>query len=289
MVTSVLPLTTIDNITAQASLDVAALASQLTGLSGGVAHGAIFGNGETLTSGVYDVGEAAAIQGTLTLDAEGNSSALFVFRITGALSSVAASEILLTNGASAANVFWKVDGAVGLGANSTFVGTAVAVTAAASLAAASIMTGRLLSTAGAVSIDSSISMSIPEIPLLGAIRLGVLSTFAMFSSAGAVANTGASNIVGDIGSNDGAISGFESPTVLDGRIYTIGDPGDTPNTKELRQRRKLELAAIKRSIDSNPRATYDITQLPTTYSDNGIFDNANANGLLLGRPWTTGL
>jgi hypothetical protein len=284
MVTSVLPLTTIDDITAQAAIDVAALAAELTGLAGGVSHGAVFGNGETLTPDIYDVGEAAAIQGILTLDARGDPSALFVFRITQALSSVAASEILLTNGANAANVFWKVDGAVALGANSTFVGTAVAVTAAASLAAASTMIGRLLSTAGAISIDSSILISIPEIPLLGPIRLGVLSTFAMFSSAGAVANTGESVIVGDIGSNSGAISGFESSTVT-GNIYTEGSAGTTPNTKERRQKAKLELAAINRAAEGNPRATYNITQLPTKYADNNIIDNANTGGLIVGRPW----
>jgi hypothetical protein len=59
-------------------------------------------------------------------------------------------------------------------------------------------------------------------------------------------------------------------------------------TKELRQKAKLDLAATKRAADGNPRATYDITQLPTQYDDNGIIDNANAGGLVEGRPWTTG-
>jgi hypothetical protein len=56
-------------------------------------------------------------------------------------------------------------------------------------------------------------------------------------------------------------------------------------TKELRQKSKLDLAAAKRATDGNPRATYDITQLPTQYDDNGIIDNPNAGGLQLGRPW----
>lgn len=59
-------------------------------------------------------------------------------------------------------------------------------------------------------------------------------------------------------------------------------------TKELRQKAKLDLAAAKRAADGNARATYDITQLPTQYDDNGIIDNANSGGLVLGRPWTTG-
>ena len=56
-------------------------------------------------------------------------------------------------------------------------------------------------------------------------------------------------------------------------------------TKELRQKAKLDLAAAKRAADGNPRATYDITQLPTQYNNNGIIDNPNTSGLQLGRPW----
>ncbi len=58
-------------------------------------------------------------------------------------------------------------------------------------------------------------------------------------------------------------------------------------TKELKQKAKLDLAAVKRSTNGNPRATYDITQLPTQYSDNDVVDNPNTGGLVTGRPWTT--
>jgi hypothetical protein len=56
-------------------------------------------------------------------------------------------------------------------------------------------------------------------------------------------------------------------------------------TKELRQIAKLDLAATDRAAVGNPRATYDITQLPTQYDNNGIIDNANTGGLVQGRPW----
>jgi len=57
-------------------------------------------------------------------------------------------------------------------------------------------------------------------------------------------------------------------------------------TKELKQKAKLTLAAAKRAADGNPRATYDITQLPTQYSGNTVVDNPNTGGLVQGRPWT---
>jgi len=58
-------------------------------------------------------------------------------------------------------------------------------------------------------------------------------------------------------------------------------------TKELRQKAKLDLAATNRAAVGNPRATYDITQLPTQYDDNAVVDNPNVGGLVQGRPWTT--
>ncbi len=57
-------------------------------------------------------------------------------------------------------------------------------------------------------------------------------------------------------------------------------------TKELRQKAKLDLAAADRAADGNPRATYDITELPTQYDDNTVVDNPNVGGLQQGRPWS---
>lgn len=61
----------------------------------------------------------------------------------------------------------------------------------------------------------------------------------------------------------------------------------TMTTKELKQKAKLDLAEIKRAADGNPRATYDIEQLPTKYDNNDIIDTPNIGGLVVGRPWTT--
>lgn len=58
-------------------------------------------------------------------------------------------------------------------------------------------------------------------------------------------------------------------------------------TKEARQKAKLDLAASDRARVGNPRATYNISQLPTKYSGNNVVDNANTGGLVQGRPWVT--
>jgi hypothetical protein len=58
-------------------------------------------------------------------------------------------------------------------------------------------------------------------------------------------------------------------------------------SKQQRQIQKLDIASKARAADSNARATYDTTQLPTLYSGNDVVDNANVGGLVVGRPWTT--
>jgi len=67
--------------------------------------------GVTLTPGVYCFTAAAALTGTLTLDAQGDPNAVFIFKIgtggTGALTGTSFS-VVLANGAAPCNVFWWV-------------------------------------------------------------------------------------------------------------------------------------------------------------------------------------
>ena len=67
--------------------------------------------------------------------------------------------------------------------------------------------------------------------------------------------------------------------------WTITPAASGLADKEARQIAKLDLAETNRAAVGNPRATYDITQLPTRYSGNDIVDNANTGGLVVGRPW----
>jgi hypothetical protein len=73
-----------------------------------------------------------------------------------------------------------------------------------------------------IAIQSLLFIAITSLALIAPIKtsaqtlpnLGTAANFAIFTSNGAVGNTGVSVINGDIGSNLGAISGFESPTVV---------------------------------------------------------------------------
>jgi hypothetical protein len=181
-------------------------------------HAPTFGSGETLNAGVYAIAGAGSIVGTLTLDALGDPNAVFIFRLAGAFSTGASSSVILANGASACNVFCVAQGAVSLGATSTMKGTVIANNGAVSAGAGSSIIGRLFSTAGVASIDGS-NITIPT--SCTDLDLGILSSFAVFTSLGAVGNTGSSNVTGNLGTNGGIFTGFSTATV-NGTLYTPG-------------------------------------------------------------------
>ena len=66
----------------------------------------------------------------------------------------AGAQMSLVNGAQASNVFWQVNGAGGIGAGATFVGTLMAHDAVA-VGAGTIFNGRALALTGAVSLSWS--------------------------------------------------------------------------------------------------------------------------------------
>ena len=151
-----------NSVTAQGILDLNVLISDVTGLATTDAtHPALFGT-ETLLPGVYNIAGATAITTleTLTLDAQGDPSALFVIRITGAFTTGAGASVVLANGAVAGNVFWYVNGAIALAANTSMIGNLIANVGAVSMAAGGSLDGRMLSTTGAIS-GSGFTLSAP--------------------------------------------------------------------------------------------------------------------------------
>jgi len=98
----------------------------------------------------------------LYLNALGNPDAVFVIKITGALSTSTYAKVLLTNGAQAKNVYWKVTGAVEINDYSEFKGVIVANNGAINIKTGVELLGRALSTSGAVSTEAvTITMQTP--------------------------------------------------------------------------------------------------------------------------------
>lgn len=67
-------------------------------------------------------------------------------------------------------------------------------------------------------IATLIALVFPLISFAQLPTLGTAENFAIFTTIGALDNTGTSNITGDIGTDNGAIAGFGAPTVVNGTI-----------------------------------------------------------------------
>jgi len=163
---------------------------------------------------------AVALLGTLTLDGENNPDSVFLFKIAAAFNVGAGAKVELTNGAKACNVFWVVEAAIVIGANSDMIGMFLSNGAAVGIGADCVIEGQMFSTAAALTSSADFITTPTDCSY---IDMGVLSTFSMFTSIGAITNTSSSTISGNIGSNLGAITGFETST-LNGTIYTPETP-----------------------------------------------------------------
>ena len=112
--------------------------------------------GTTKTAGIYNSANGTfGLTNTLTLDAEGNPDAVFIFQTASTLITGGSSVVVLTNGAQACNVFWQVGSSATLGANSTFKGNILALTSA-TLTTGAAVEGRVLARNGAVTLDTNV-------------------------------------------------------------------------------------------------------------------------------------
>jgi hypothetical protein len=136
---------------AQARADTLIAYNQLAALPGGPNAGGGNLANLTLAPGVYTAAAGSfRIQGgSLTLDAQGNPNATFVFQMASTLTvggpgAAFPSSIVLANGAQAKNVFWQVGSAatINAGGGGTMVGTIIA------------QTGVTFSTAGALAVTT---------------------------------------------------------------------------------------------------------------------------------------
>jgi hypothetical protein len=204
----------------QGVIDVNGIYNDLMNEPGGVAHGLVFGSSEVLTPGVYDVTGAASIAGTLTLDGEGDSDAIFIIRATGAFTTGVGTIVNLIGGASSNNIFWVSEGAMSTGDPTTMYGTLVSHGAAVSLGANTDLEGRMFTTTGAITMGANSTLTAPT----GAsyIDLGVLSAFVMFTPSGAISGCATCAVTGDVGTAAGVTSAF------DGIVGTVYAPGTEP-------------------------------------------------------------
>ena len=111
--------------------------------------------GQTLTAGVYKSTSSLENSGAVTLDAQGNPDAVFIFQIASTLTTGSGSHVVLANGAKACNVFWQVGSSATLGTNSVFKGNILALTSI-TITTGVNLEGRALARNGAVTLDTDV-------------------------------------------------------------------------------------------------------------------------------------
>jgi methionine-rich copper-binding protein CopC len=108
--------------------------------------------GKTLAPGIYKSNSTLLIQaGDLTLDAQGDPNAVWIFQIASGFTTVggAGGNIILSGGAQASNIFWQVGSSATIGDNTKFKGNVLALTSITMNSNATVV-GRMLVINGAV-------------------------------------------------------------------------------------------------------------------------------------------
>ena len=108
--------------------------------------------GLTLPPGLYKSTSSLAISsGDLTLDAQGDQNAVFIFQMASTLTTSSSRSVVLIGGAKAVNVYWQVGSSATLGTMSAFQGTIMA-NQSISLGTGAHLSGRALARVGAVTL-----------------------------------------------------------------------------------------------------------------------------------------
>jgi hypothetical protein len=141
-------------IAAQAKADLLLAYTDATGRPPGTVEADL--SGMTLGAGVYTSGStmSIAVSGVLTLDAKGDANAVWIFQVGSALTVNNNAQVLLINGAKAANVFWAVGSSSTLGTGVSFKGNILAQSSN-SLGTLSVVEGRMLCSTGQITLLSN--------------------------------------------------------------------------------------------------------------------------------------
>jgi len=132
--------------------------------------------GRTLTPGVYTSASSLGLSGQLTLDAQGDPNAVFIFQAGSSLIVGSGSQVNLIGGAQACNVYWQVGSSATIGTGSTFVGNIMALTSITMTTAATLQ-GSALARNGAVTLDTNtITMATCAAPTGGGTTPGTTTT-----------------------------------------------------------------------------------------------------------------
>jgi len=120
--------------------------------------------GMTLFAGVYNFDTSAFLTGTLTLDAQGDPNARFVFQMGSSLITASNSVVNVINSGVDCNVYWQVGSSATIGTFTAFAGHILALTSISLNTGATIVEGSALARNGAVTMDSNVITTCAVVP-----------------------------------------------------------------------------------------------------------------------------
>ena len=202
--------------------------------------------GLTLYSGLYKSNSALEItSGDLTLDAQGDVNAVWVFQIASDFNMTSGRQVFLSGGAKASNIFWQVGSSATFGTTTVMKGTIMAY-AGITFATGASLEGRALARTEAVTLQSNTIGGTGDSPVRAGVFLGTAANFKVLAGS-KIKSTGATAVTGDIGvSPSTEITGFP-PATLTG----VQHPGNA--TSEAAQ------VDLKAAFDTTASRTADST------------------------------
>src|ERR1051325_4896527 len=119
--------------------------------------------GLTLAPGLYKSTSSLEISsGDLTLDAQGDPNAVWIFQMASTFITTVGRQVILTGGAKAANIYWQFGSSATLGTISVVKGNILAL-ASITLNTGATLEGRALARTAAVSLDSNtVGLGVPS-------------------------------------------------------------------------------------------------------------------------------
>ena len=129
--------------------------------SGGIYRPGLYWSGSTIDLGVSR---------TITLDAQNDPDAVFIFQATSAITTLGGTEVILLNQAQAKNVFWVAGTAATIGVSSKFKGTVISNTEAITVhngtggivGVPTLVEGRMFSRGAAITVEEFATVTVPE-------------------------------------------------------------------------------------------------------------------------------
>jgi ice-binding like protein len=138
----------------QAKADLGTMYGSLAGMPCTVTMTGVDLGGQTLAPGVHCFATSAGLTGVLTLDAQGDTAAVFVFQMGSTLTVASGASVVVINGAQGRHVWWQVGSSATLGTGSTTLGNILA-SASITINTNAIVAGRVLAQSGAVTMATN--------------------------------------------------------------------------------------------------------------------------------------